>query len=99
MEQHVQKEIEEDLKYLSEKERNELLAIDDPRITYSAPVTAWFLTFFFNKREKKHNQKRIIELRTKMQLAKLGIDPKNNKEEAIKIKEEEIRKFDARHTK
>lgn len=91
------KEIEEeDFKYLSEKERNELKVLDDPNIEHLVSPFGFIPLIFGSKIGKSNNKKRVVELRTKMRMNKMGLDLKKNKEEYKKIKIEEEKRFDER---
>lgn len=89
------KEMEEDFKYLSEKERNELLFMDDPNVKYSSPSGGIWLVIFGSK-SSKHSKKRVVELRTKMRMEKLGFNKRDNAKEYKAIKEEEEKRFNER---
>jgi hypothetical protein len=87
-------EEDEDLKYLSEKERNELRVLDDPNVKYL--TMGLFSLIFGSKIGRNKSRMRVVKLRTKMRMIKKGLDPKKNAKEYKKIQTEESDRFNKR---
>lgn len=82
---------------LSEKEKKELEILDNPDIKYLTPasgVVPIILDSFFNSLSKRKG--RVVDLRTKMRINELGIDPDKDWQRYYKIREEEEKRFDER---
>lgn len=82
---------------LSEKEKRELEELDNPNIKYFSPAGGIFAilgTFFTNKNNKGRRKERVVNLRTRIRINELRIDPDKNYQEYYKIVKEEEERFD-----
>ena len=88
---------EKNKQVLSEREKKELEILDNPDIGYLSPsggVVPIVLDSFFNSLSKR--KERVVDLRTKMRINELGIDPDKDWQRYYKIREEEEKRFDER---
>ncbi|MEK7071983.1 MAG: hypothetical protein AAB849_01965 [Patescibacteria group bacterium] len=79
---------------LSEKEKKELEMLDNPQIEYTVPSTAGIFSFLFNRSSNRKD--RAVELRTKMRMDELGLDPQIEHGRYYEIRAEEEKLFDER---
>ena len=80
---------------LNEKEKKELETLDNPNVKFMSPPTIMsiMIKFFSAKRKRK---KKVVNLRTRIKVNELGIDPNKNHQEYYKIVKEEEKRFDER---
>lgn len=82
---------------LSEEEKKELEILDNPDIEYLSPsggIVSIVFDLFFNSSSKR--KEKVVNLRTKMRMSELGIDPSKEWQQYYKIREEEEKRFDER---
>jgi len=92
------KKIKEAMQPLSNKETQELKALDNPDVKYYSVASAPFMSLFVGSGYQRlsNRKKRVVELRTRMSLNKLDIEPDKILQERYKIKEREEERFDGR---
>jgi hypothetical protein len=92
----MKEKINKNMQGLTEKERKELEILDNPKIEFlSSPISAGPLVKIFGKHGKNRKDK-VVELRTKMRIKELGIDPDRNWQRYYQIRREEEERFDKR---
>ena len=82
---------------LSEKEKKELEILDNPDMKYLSPsggIAPIILDSFFNSLSRR--KEKVVDLRTKIRISELGIDPDKDWQQYYKIREEEEKRFDER---
>jgi hypothetical protein len=82
---------------LTKEEQEELELLDNPQIEFMGPIISPAINMFFQN--LKSRKARVIKLRVKMRIAKLGLNPDLNYNDYYKIEQEEENRFDERFKK
>ena len=80
---------------LTEKERKELELLDNPNVQFLSPAFGGPLLALFGKYGNRRKA-RVVQLRTKMRMGKLGLDPKKDHQKYSQIIAQEEDRFDKR---
>mgnify|MGYP001575087203 CR=1 FL=1 len=84
---------------LSEKESKELELLDNPQVKYLASSWGGILQHLFGGLIGDQRKERVVNLRTKMRMDELGINPKEDFNKYYEIKDEEEKRYDQRFKK
>lgn len=83
---------------LNDKEKDELVMLNNPNVKFfsssSAPIISRFLGSGHQNLSKR--KERVVELKTKLRINELGLNPNKDWQEYYRIREEEERLFDER---
>lgn len=78
---------------LSEKEAKELEVLDNPQVEFLSSSIGGVFSLFFTKNKRK---KRTIDLRIKLRMEEMGLDPKKDFGKYYELRAEEEKRYDER---
>lgn len=81
---------------LTKKEKEELEFLDNPDIQFLASPLGLGSAFSVVGKHGRHRKERVVELRTKMRMEKLGLTKAKDSQKYHKIVQEEKQRFDER---
>jgi hypothetical protein len=86
---------------LSDAEKKELEALDDPHVQFLSPCLGFGALAFEQISSSSLNKRkeRVVELRAKLRMEEMGLDENKDWQKYYKIKAEEENRFDERFKK